>query len=76
MGEVWGVGRRSADKLHEIGIHSVLDLKRTPAKQLRARFSVVFERIVEELNGVACLELDQMSRRQNSRSSVPARSAH
>jgi DNA polymerase V len=58
VGEVWGVGRRTAPKLQEMGIHSVLDLKRSPAKQLGARFSVVFERIVEELNGVACLELD------------------
>jgi DNA polymerase V len=61
VGEIWGVGRRSAPKLQEIGIHCVLDLKRTPAKQLRARFSVVFERIVEELNGVACLELDDIA---------------
>jgi DNA polymerase V len=61
VGEVWGVGRRTAPKLLEIGIRSVLDLKRTPAQQLRARFSVVFERIVEELNGVACLELDDVT---------------
>ena len=61
VGEVWGVGRRSMNKLNEIGIHTVLDLQRTPAKQLRAKFSVVFERIVEELNGVACLELDDVA---------------
>jgi DNA polymerase V len=60
VGEVWGVGKRSVDKLNEMGIHSVLDLKRTPAKRLREKFSVVQERIVEELNGVACLELDDM----------------
>ncbi|MBU1447779.1 MAG: Y-family DNA polymerase [Gammaproteobacteria bacterium] len=62
VGEVWGVGRRTAPKLQEIGVRSVLDLKRAPAKQLRARFSVVFERIVSELNGVACLELDDLPR--------------
>lgn len=58
--EVWGVGRRSAVRLNEMGIHSVLDLKRTPAKRLRDEFSVVQERIVEELNGTACLELDDV----------------
>lgn len=58
--EVWGVGRRSTDKLNEMGIHSVLDLKRTSAKRLRDKFSVVQERIVEELNGIACLELDDV----------------
>jgi DNA polymerase V len=58
--EVWGVGRRSTGSLNEMGIHSVLDLKRASAKRLREKFSVVQERIVEELNGVACLELDDV----------------
>ncbi len=58
VGEVWGVGRRSMSRLNEMGIHTVLDLKRAPAKRLREKFSVVFERIVQELNGIACLELD------------------
>jgi DNA polymerase V len=58
--EVWGVGRRSTGKLNGLGIHSVLDLKRASAKRLRETFSVVQERIVEELNGVACLELDDV----------------
>lgn len=62
VGDVWGVGRRTAPKLQEIGINTVLDLKCAPAKQLRARFSVVFERIVSELNGVACLEMDDIPR--------------
>ena len=60
VGEVWGVGRRSAVRLNAMGIHSVLDLKRTPPKRLRDEFSVVQERIVEELNGTACLELDDV----------------
>jgi DNA polymerase V len=41
-----------------MGIHTVLDLKRTPPKRIREKFSVVLERTVEELNGTACLELD------------------
>jgi len=61
VGEVWGVGRRTTDKLNEMKIQSVLDLKRTPAKYLRVKFSVVLERIVAELNGVACLELDDVA---------------
>lgn len=61
VGEVWGVGRRSAVRLNAMGIHSVLDLKRTSAKRLRDEFSVVQERIVEELNGVACLALDDVA---------------
>lgn len=61
VGEVWGIGRHTAPKLQEIGIHNVLDLKRAAARRLATRFSIVFERIVEELNGVACLELDDVA---------------
>lgn len=60
VGEVWGVGRHTAPRLQAIGIQSVLDLKRAPPRQLRQQFSVVFERIVEELNGNACLQLDDI----------------
>jgi DNA polymerase V len=60
VGEVWGVGRRSTVKLLEMDIHTVLDLKRTPPKRIRDEFSVVLERTVEELNGVACIELDDV----------------
>lgn len=61
VGAVWGVGWRSAAKLNEMGIHTVLDLKHTAPKYLRVRFSVVLERIVEELNGEACLELEDVA---------------
>lgn len=61
VGEVWGVGRRIAAGLHDMGIMSVLDLKRAPAKRIRAGFSVVMERTLAELNGVACLGLDEFN---------------
>lgn len=61
VGEVWGVGRRTAGRLQEMGITTVLDLKRAPAKRIRAGFSVVMERTVAELNGEACLELDDVA---------------
>jgi DNA polymerase V len=60
-GEVWGVGRRSTVRLQQMGINSVLELKRSPAKRVRAEFGVVMERIVAELNGDACLELDDVT---------------
>jgi DNA polymerase V len=60
VGEVWGVGRRSTVRMLALGIHTVLDLKRAPPKRIRNEFSVVLERTVEELNGVACLELDEI----------------
>jgi DNA polymerase V len=61
VGEVWGVGRRSTGRLQQMGINSVLELKYSPAKRVRAEFGVVMERIVAELNGEACIGLDEIT---------------
>lgn len=60
VGEVWGVGRRSTGRLQAMGIDTVLDLKRASPKRIRDEFSVVLERTIAELNGIACLELDEL----------------
>jgi DNA polymerase V len=59
--EVWGVGRRSAERLQQMGIATVLELKYSPAKRVRAEFGVVMERIVAELNGETCIGLDEIT---------------
>ena len=61
VGEVWGVGRRSAERLQQMGIDSVLELKCSAAKRVRAEFGVVMERIVAELNGENCIGLDEVT---------------
>ncbi|MER0172041.1 MAG: Y-family DNA polymerase [Nitrosomonas sp.] len=61
VGEIWGIGRRLAPRLHEIGIKTVLDLKTASPSQLRARFSVVMEKIIREINGTACIELEEIN---------------
>ena len=40
-GEVWGVGSRYRDQLREVGVHSVLDLRRMNPAQVQARWGVV-----------------------------------
>lgn len=68
--EVWGVGRRLSQHLMQMGIRSVWDLRTAPAKALRDRFNVVVERIIAELNGESCLELEMLTPpRQQIRSS-------
>lgn len=59
VGEIWGVGRRINSRLQEMGITSVLALKRAAPGRIRAEFGVVMERTLSELNGTACLELDE-----------------
>jgi DNA polymerase V len=60
-GEVWGVGRHTVAPLARIGIHSVLDLRNTPPKALRAQFGVLLERTVNELRGIPCLDLEDLA---------------
>jgi DNA polymerase V len=61
VGEVWGIGRRLAPKLNQLGIHTVLDLKQSHPDYLRQQFSVVLQKTVEELNGKVCLELEEVA---------------
>lgn len=58
VGEVWGVGRRTRPQLEEVNIVSALDLKHAPLARVRRQFSVTLERTVAELNGLACITLD------------------
>jgi len=59
IGEVWGVGRRLTEKLTRRGIITVKQLRDADTKTLRREFSVVLERTVLELRGIACVELEE-----------------
>jgi DNA polymerase V len=58
LGEIWGVGRRIGEQMRELGLKSVLDVKRMDPMVARRRWSVNVERTVRELQGVACLVLE------------------
>ncbi len=58
VGEVWGVGRKLTKRLAEHGINTVHDLRVAHAPTLRAEFGVVMEKTQRELQGVACIELE------------------
>lgn len=57
--EIWGVGRRIETQLKALGIESVWDLQQASISALRARFGVVMERTVRELQGQACIDLEE-----------------
>ncbi|RJQ27520.1 DUF4113 domain-containing protein [Candidatus Parcubacteria bacterium] len=61
VGEVWGVGRRVATRLNEMGIYSVLGLRNAKPVEIRKHFNVVLERTCQELRGVPCLELEDVA---------------
>ncbi|STB73681.1 Y-family DNA polymerase [Citrobacter koseri] len=56
--EIWGVGRRTGKKLNTYGITTALQLARMNITFVRKNFTVVLERTVRELNGEACISLD------------------
>ena len=58
VGDIWGVGRKTAPKLRAAGIATVLDLKRADAAALGRQLSVVMQKTVRELQGTPCLEVD------------------
>lgn len=57
--DLWGISHRLAARLSAIGIPSPLALASADARHLRERFGVVLERVVLELQGVACLGLEE-----------------
>ncbi|ORE88779.1 UMUC domain-containing protein DNA-repair protein [Oceanococcus atlanticus] len=59
VGEVWGIGFRTQRRLTAMGIRTVADLQSADPKHLRQLFGVVIERVVAELNGDACMDLEQ-----------------
>ncbi|GGA64370.1 umuC protein [Pelagibacterium lentulum] len=60
VGDVWGVGPASERKLFELGIETAADLRDMPTRLARQRMTVVGERTVLELRGIACMALEEL----------------
>lgn len=58
VAEVWGIGSKSAAKLRSIGVQTVADFANMAPRRARELLTVTGERIVHELNGIACLGLE------------------
>lgn len=59
--EVWGIGRQLSKQLNQLGISTVWDLARQSPQKMQQRFSVVMARTIMELNGIACLDLEEIA---------------
>lgn len=57
--KIWGVGKRMAKRLEALNIHNAWDLANADAKHIRRFSNVCLERTIEELNGHACLPLEE-----------------
>ncbi len=61
VGEVWGIGSHTTAKLNQIGIHTVWDLATQPSQRMKTQLTIMVARTVMELNGIPCLELEEIA---------------
>jgi DNA polymerase V len=59
VGDVWGVGRKTAKKLNGVGIVNALQLRDVDIGWVKKTFGVTGERTVYELRGVQCHVLEE-----------------
>jgi DNA polymerase V len=60
VGDIWGIGRKTTAKLHELGVTTAAQLRDMPLRQARALGTVVLERTVLELQGEPCIAFDDI----------------
>lgn len=60
VGDIWGIGRKSAAKLQSVGIGTAAELRDMQLRQARALGTVVLERTVLELQGEPCIAFDEV----------------
>ena len=67
--DLWGISYRWGKKLRKLGINNGLDLRNSDSKFIRKKFSIVLERIVYELRGIPCLDIEKVTNKKSIMSS-------
>jgi len=57
--DVWGIGRKSIVKLHDLNVFTAYDFTQVPSHTVNAIFGVTGLRTWKELRGEACITIDQ-----------------
>lgn len=66
VGDIWGIGRRISTRLEDFNIYTGLQLKNVDPRWMRRHFTVVGERLIQELNGISCLEVEDIQESKKS----------
>lgn len=61
IGEVWGIGHRQTAKLKKIGVETAFDFSQLPVSWVRKNMTVTGERILKELLGESCIDLETIT---------------
>ena len=57
--EIWGIGGKTQEKLEAMRIRTCLDFTRMNPYLVRRHFGVTLERTLREMNGIACIPLEE-----------------
>ena len=66
VGDVWGVGRKSAKFLTTNGINNALQLRDADDNFIKKKMGIVGIRLINELRGISCYPLEQSPPRKKS----------
>jgi len=61
VGDVWGIGPRLSGQLKQVGILTARELRDADAFMQGRRLNVGLEKTVRELNGLSCMELEDIA---------------
>lgn len=55
IGDVWGIGKQTNQKLNKIGVFTAADLARLSGQAASKSFNLLLQRTIAELNGNSCI---------------------
>lgn len=65
VGDVWGIGRQHAKRLEKLGVKTAYDFTQINEKWVKKNMSVVGLRLLLELQGQPCLEMETPQNKKN-----------
>jgi DNA polymerase V len=69
INKIWGIAGRGSERLNSMGIYKASELRDASPPIIRKHLSVVGERILRELKGQSCIDLENIQPRKNIMSS-------
>lgn len=63
--DVWGIGRRQAVKLKAAGMRTAYDFTQADREWVRKSMTVVGVKLQDELNGIPCMEMNPVEKKQS-----------
>lgn len=67
--ELWGVGSRVSKRLHALNIFTAKELQESDLTLMRDKFSIVMQKMIQELRGISCLPLESVQSKKQIMSS-------